>query len=253
MPIADLTVPPTNPPASGDAEVQRAIHDLGELLIGRDCQEQVGRLHRDLVFVEVVILQDLDMVERALDQSLGAGLAIFLEQVLFEGARVYADADRAAIGLGRIDHFAHPIGRSDIARVDAQTSRTGIGRFERAFVVEMDVRDDRYAAGADDLLQRGGAFHIGAGHADDVDARILAAADLVDRRLRVGRERVGHRLHGDRRIAANGNVADHDLAALAARNVAPRTDGHGISSFRRPIAPRGHERKREAQPCTESR
>ena len=38
------------------------------------------------------------MVERAFDQRLGAGLAIFLEQVLLEAAGVDPDADRAAVG-----------------------------------------------------------------------------------------------------------------------------------------------------------
>ena len=53
---------------------------------------------------------------------------------------------------------------------------------------------------------------------------ILAAADLVDRRARVLGRRVGHRLHGDRRIAADGHVADHDLAGLAALDIAPGAD-----------------------------
>ena len=37
--------------------------------------------------------------------------------------------------------------------------------------------------------------------------------------------RVGHGLHGDRRAAAHRHVAHHDLAALAAIDVAPRADG----------------------------
>ena len=45
------------------------------------------------------------MIERAFDQRLGAGLAIFLEQVLLEAAGVDADADRAAVGLGGVDHL----------------------------------------------------------------------------------------------------------------------------------------------------
>ena len=107
----------------------------------------------------------------------------------------------------------------------------GVSRRERALVVEMDVRDDRHAAGADDLLQRGGRFDVGAADADDVDARIFAAADLVDRRAHVVGRRVGHRLHGDRRIAADGDVADHDLAARAAGDIAPGTKGHEDSSW----------------------
>ena len=158
MPIARLDRAADQPAGLGDAEVQRAIDRIGELHVGGDREEHVARLHRDLVFVEIVVLQQLDMVERAFDQRLGAGLAIFLEQVLLEAAGVDADADRAAIGLGGADHFGHALGRADIARVDAQARGAGIGRFERALVVEMDVGDDRHAAGADDLVEVRGRF-----------------------------------------------------------------------------------------------
>ena len=39
--------------------------------------------------------------------------------------------------------------------------------------------------------------------------------------------RVGHRLDGDRRVAADGNAADHDLARVAALDIAPGPNGHG--------------------------
>ena len=86
------------------------------------------------------------MIERALDQRLRAGLAIFLEQILLEAAGIDADADRAAVRLGGVDDFLHARGRADIAGIDAQAGRARIGRFQRALVVEMDVRDDRHAA-----------------------------------------------------------------------------------------------------------
>ena len=97
MPIADLTVPDDQPARLGDAEMERRVDRLGQLLIGGDGEEDVGRLHADLELVEVVVLQDADVVERALDHRLRAGLAVFLEQVLLEAAGVHADADRAAV------------------------------------------------------------------------------------------------------------------------------------------------------------
>src|SRR5206468_6010977 len=57
-------------------------------------------------------------------------------------------------------------------------------------------------------------------------AVFLAAADLVDRRLRVFGRRVGHRLDADRRVSAHRDGAKHDLARLAPIDIAPRTDGH---------------------------
>src|SRR3546814_13405059 len=61
------------PARLGDAEMERAVDRVGELRIGGDREEDVARLHRDLIFVEVVILKQLDMVERAFDERLGAG------------------------------------------------------------------------------------------------------------------------------------------------------------------------------------
>src|SRR5207244_7908770 len=59
-----------------DSEVQRAIDLASELLVGRDRKKHVTGLHRHLVFAEAVVLEDADMVERAFDQRLGAGLAV---------------------------------------------------------------------------------------------------------------------------------------------------------------------------------
>ena len=88
------------PAGLGDPEVKRAVDLDRELLIGGDGEEHVARLHRDLIFAEAVVLEDPDMVERAFDQSLGARLAIFLEQVLLEAAGIDPDADRAAVRRG---------------------------------------------------------------------------------------------------------------------------------------------------------
>ena len=191
--------------------MERAIDRVGELLVGGDREEQVAGLHRDLVVAEVMILEDADMVERAFDQRFGAGLAIFFEQILFEASGIDPDADRAAIGLGRVDHFAHPLGRADIAGVDAQACGAGVGRLERALVVEMDVGDDRHARGARDLLQCRAASTSGQ------ETRMMSTPASSQRRIwsivarRVVGRRVGHRLDGDRRVAADGDIADHDL------------------------------------------
>ncbi len=213
----------------GNAEVERAIDRACQLVIGGDREEQVARLDRDLVFAKVVILEQPDMVERTFDERLGAGFAVFFEQVAFEAAGVDADADRAAIGLGGVDDFADALVRTDIAGVDAQARGAGVGGFQGALVMEMNVGDDRHARRADDLLQCSGAVLVGARDADDVGARFLAAADLVDRRPGVAGRRVGHRLDADRRIAADGDIADHDLARDAPFDIAPGADGHEIS------------------------
>ena len=212
------------PAHSGNAEMQRAIDRFGEAVIGGDREKHVARLHRDLVFVEIVILQQLDMVERAFDQRFGAGLAVFFQQVLFQAAGIDPDANRAAIGLGRAHDFGDALAAADIARIDPQAGGALVRRFERAFVVEMDVGDDRDIGCRGDLVEMCGRFRRGAGHADDVRPGILAATNLVDRRADILGRRVGHGLHGNRGIAADGDVADHDLAGRAALDSAPGTN-----------------------------
>ena len=156
--------------------------------------------------------------------SFRAFLAEHLKLVDFQDANgrwFDADADRASVRLCGAHDLAHPFGRTDIAGVDAQARGARVGGFQRAFIVKMNVGDDRDARGAYDLAQRGGRIGVGTGHADQVGARLFAPANLVDRRHRIAGQRVGHRLDADRRAAADGDVADHDLAALAPRDVAP--------------------------------
>src|SRR4029079_17238318 len=95
--------PADQPAGLGYAKVKRTIDLVGELLVGGDGEEHVARLDRDLIVAEAVILEDPDMVERALHQGLGARLAILLEQILLEAPGVDPDADRAAVGAGRGD------------------------------------------------------------------------------------------------------------------------------------------------------
>ena len=90
--------------------------------------------------------------------------------------------------------------------------------------MKMNIGNDWHPARSHNLFQRGGGFHIGTGNADDINPGLFTPPDLVNRRLCVGRERVGHRLHRHRRVAPDGDVAHHDLAAFAAGDVPPRSD-----------------------------
>ena len=161
--------------------MQGAVDGIGQAHIGGNREENVRCLHRDFKFVEIMVLQQLDMVKRAFNQRLRARLAIFFEQVFFQAACVHADPDRAAIGFGGVDNFLHTFGRTDIAGVDPQACRARVRRLQRAFVMKMNVGDDGYIGRTDNLFQRRRALHIGAGYANDIDACILTPADLVDR------------------------------------------------------------------------
>ena len=132
----------------------------------------------------------------------------------------------AVIVLGGLHNILHALRRADVAGVDPEARGAALGRLDRALVVEMDVGDDRDLRLAHDVLERAGGFLVGAGDADDVRPGALQRLDLLDRRLRILRQGVGHRLHGDRRVATNGHVSDPDLAALAAMDVPVRPNAH---------------------------
>ena len=87
----------------------------------------------------------------------------------------------------------------------------GVDRLQRERVVEVDVRDDRDRRDREDLLERDDVFVARHGAADDLAAGLVHAVDLIDRRLLVGGLGLGHRLHHDRRAAADRDVADPDL------------------------------------------
>jgi hypothetical protein len=97
----------------------------------------------------------------------------------------------------------HPRGVADVAGVDAQARRAGLRRLDAAFVVEVDVGHERHHRRLGDRLERRRRFGVGAGDAHDVRAGFFQQADLADGGVGVSRQGVGHRLHGDRRIAAD--------------------------------------------------
>ena len=91
----------------GHAEMERVVAGFGKTLIRRDGEEDVGGFHADLEFVEIVVLQDARVVERAFDHRLGTRFAVALEQVAFERAGVDADAHRDAVILRGLHDLAH--------------------------------------------------------------------------------------------------------------------------------------------------
>ena len=126
MPMADLTVPERSAPASVTPRCRGQSMASDSMLIGGHGHEHVGGLHADLELVEVVVLQDAGVAQRALDHGLGAGLAVALQQVALQRAGVDADAHGAAVVAGGLDHLAHAVGRADVAGVDAQAGRAGL-------------------------------------------------------------------------------------------------------------------------------
>src|SRR6266508_6755987 len=202
----------------GDAEVQRPVAALGKHLVGTHHHDRVVVLHRDLEVVEVVLLEQRRLPDRRLDQSLRGRLAILLQQPGVHRAGVHADPDRGAVVLrGLRDLLDLVVELADVARVHAYGGAAGLDRGEHVLRLEVDVGVHRDLRVPRDLRQRVRVVLGRAGHPDDVAAGRGELRDLLQGGVDVRRQRRRHRLHRDRRVAADQHLADLDLAGLAAR------------------------------------
>ena len=192
----DLMVPWNAGTGLGDAEVQRPVAALGEHLVGLHHHHRVVVLDRDLEVVEVVLLEQRRLPDGGLDQRLGGGLAVLLEQPLVERAGVDADPDRGAAVLGGPgDLLDLVVELADVAGVDADGGAAGVDRGEDVLGLEVDVGDHRDLGLRGDRGQRVGVVLARAGDPHDVAAGRGQLGDLLQRGVDVGGQRGGHRLH----------------------------------------------------------
>jgi hypothetical protein len=126
----------------------------------------------------------------------------------------------------RPDHLLHAFLAADVPWVDAQARGTAVRRVDRAFVVEVDVGDDRHIHFMHDVLQRQRALLVWTGHAHDIHARQLRPPNLRDRARDIRGQRVGHGLHGDWRAIAHRHAADIHTARLPPDNLLVRPVAH---------------------------
>ena len=202
----------------GDPEVQRPVATLGEHLVGLHHHDRVVVLDRDLEVVEVVLLEEAGLPHGGLDQRLRGGLAVLLQQSLVERAGVDADPDRRAVVLGRGRDLADLVVElADVARVDAHRGAAGLDGGEDVLRLEVDVGDHRDLRVLGDLGQGVRVVLRGTCHPDDVAARRGQLGDLLQRRVHVGGQRRGHRLHRDGGVSADEHLADLDLTGPAPR------------------------------------
>ena len=195
----------------GDAEVQRVVGDLRQLAVGLDHQRHVRRLHRDLDEVEADLVEVGHLLLGRLDHRLGRDAAVLLVQRRVERAAVDADADRHLPVARLAGDGLDVLGLADVARVEAQAVHAGLHRGQRHPVLVVDVGDDRHRRAGHDLGQALGRLGLVARATNDVAAGRGERVDLLQRALDVGRLGDRHRLHRDRRAAADGDVADVDL------------------------------------------
>ena len=189
-------------------------------------------LHRDLEVVEVVLLKQRGFPDRRLDESLGRGTAVLLQQARIERSCVHSNAQRhAVIGGGLADVLHLVIELTDVARVHSHGAATGLDRLEHVLRLEVNVRDDGDTGLLRDDRQRIRILIRRAGNANDIAAGGRQLGDLLERRTDVVRLRRRHGLDGNSSATAHRNVPHHDATRLLARERRRRDFGHTKIDF----------------------
>ena len=216
--VALLIVPWNAGPRLGDAEVQRPVPLLGQQPVRLHHHDRVVVLDRDLEVVEVVLLEQARLPDRALDEGLRGRLAVLLQQAGLERAGVHTDPDGNPGRLrGCRDRADLIVELPDVARIHAHGTHPGVDRGEHVPWLEMDVRDDRDLALHRDDLERVGVVLVGYGDSDDVASGGGELGDLLEGRVDVRGLGRRHRLDADLGVTADRDFADMDLPGLAPR------------------------------------
>src|SRR3990167_7321108 len=121
--------------------------------------------------------------------------------------------------------FAHTVFRPDIARVDPKARRTVFGGFNCAFIMEMNISNDRYRYLLHNLFQRRRGFLIRARYPYDIRPHGLQRMNLRHSRRHIMRDGIGHGLHRNRRIPPHRHVPHPNLTGRTAVNLSPRAMG----------------------------
>ncbi|MNN73821.1 hypothetical protein D3C81_1899730 [compost metagenome] len=136
-------------------------------------------------------------------------------QVFFQGTGVDADTDRNPAITGGIDHRAHAVFTTDVARVDPQAVDAQFGNAQGNAVVEVDIGDQRHADLLLDPAKGFGRVHVRYRDTNDVDTGINQTVDLCHGGRDIVGVGVGHALHGDGGIAADRNITYPDFSRFA--------------------------------------
>ena len=132
----------------------------------------------------------------------------------------------------RFYHIAHTIRRTNISGIDPETGRACLRCFDTTLIMKVNIRDNRNSRLPDNLFERCGACLIRTGNPDNVRPCLFQRMNLCNRRLGVRCQRIGHRLHRNRCITTNGNIANINLARFPAVYLSVRSDAHGIILYK---------------------
>jgi len=194
--------------------VERKLRALSQQAVGLDHEEHVRVLDRDDDVLKSDLAADLDVPHGALKEGFRLGVAVLVQDVALKASGVDPDADGHALFLGGQQDFVLPLLLADVTGVYAHLGNTGIEGLERVVVVEVDVGYNGNGAAIHDILQRGGIFRAGHGHADNIGARIYQRLDFGEGFRDVVCFRRRHGLDGDRSAASDLDAAYVDSAAM---------------------------------------
>ena len=230
-------------PGVGDAEMQRIIESLADLLVRVDHEQRIDRLGADHDVVEILLVEDVEVFLELGDHDgeevamlvVAENAAEFLQAFLLvlaldDRAFVDADADGDLLRLAGLDDIADLGAVGDVAGVEANLVNARVDRFQRPLKMEMHIRDDRHGHLREDFLQRGGVLLLRNRDADDIRPGGGELLDLGDAFVDFVRIAGGHGLDGNRRIPADAHetvciVPQSDLSRLAADDHLRYTSG----------------------------
>src|SRR5213592_3752612 len=165
---------------------------------------------RNLHLRIVAVFKDPDVSQRGLDHAFGGRPTVLGEKILLERARVDPEPNGNLLFLGDVHDLLYERLAADLSGVEAQAVDALLERDERQLVVEVDVGHEGNADLPLDLAELLGRLADGHRAPHDVAAGRFERPDLEQRRLDVARVGLRHRLHGERRVAADLHAAQPD-------------------------------------------
>jgi hypothetical protein len=174
------------------------------------------------------LMEESDLVERALDQRRRGRPPVLGHQLAVQGAGVDADADRYPPLARGLRDLLDVGGVAHVPGVDAEPVNARLDRHHREADREVDVCHDRHAALRDDQRQRPRVTFVRDRHAHDVRALGGELVHLDEGGVDVVGLRRRHRLDGDGGAAADG----HGAHAYPPRTASLVSFGHRVSIHR---------------------
>ena len=148
--------------------------------------------------------------------------AVPCNDLLFQGSRIHAHADRNIPGGGCLDHSRKLFLSADIAGVNAYFIRAVLNGCKRQAIVKMDIRNQRDPDLMPYLIKRSRGVHIRYRYTDDLTACLFKTMDLFHRSSRIRGFCIAHGLDRDRMRASDHNAADIYFMGMHSHVFPPR-------------------------------